>query len=233
MQRRGNMAKHSILKSFYASEEWVTLRLQLINERGNRCEHCSKIIPKSKELIGHHKIELTPENVHDRMISLNPEKIEIICFDCHNKEHKRFGYQSQRQVFIVYGSPMSGKSTFVRDNVNRGDIVVDMDQLYTAVSMLPYYDKPDNLFTNVIGIHNLLLDNIKTRLGKWNNAWVIGGYADKYKRNRLADDLGAELIFCDVSKEECLRRLEVDEDRRYRIDEWRGYIDKWFESYTE
>lgn len=221
-----------MLKSFYASEEWVTLRLLLINERGNRCEHCKQIIPRSKDLIGHHKIELTPENVHDRMISLNPENIEIICFDCHNKEHKRFGYQSERSVYLVYGPPMSGKSTFVRENVHRGDIVVDMDKLYAAVSMRPYYDKPDNLFSNVIGIHNQLVDNIRTRFGKWNNAWIIGGYADRYKRERLADDLGAELIFCDVSKEECLRRLEQDEDRRYRQDEWRKYIEKWFDTYS-
>lgn len=227
------MAKHAILKSFYASEKWTTLRLQLINERGNRCDHCKEIISRSKDLIGHHTIELTPENVHDVMISLNPELIEIVCFDCHNKEHKRFGYQSERQVFLVYGPPMSGKSTFVRENVKRGDLIVDMDQLYSAVSMLPYYDKPDNLFTNVIGVHNQLLDNIKTRLGKWNNAWVIGGYADRYKRNKLADELGAELIFCDVSKEECLRRLDVDEDRMYRKDEWRGYINKWFDTYME
>jgi hypothetical protein len=226
------MAKHAILKSFYASEAWVTLRLLLINERGNRCEHCNKIIPKSKDLIGHHKIELTPENVNDRSISLDPEMIEIICFDCHNKVHNRFGRNTGRQVYIVYGPPMSGKTTFVKENMSRGDMLVDMDMLYAAVSMLPDYDKPDNLFNNVISIHNQLIDNIRTRYGKWNNAWIIGGYADKYKRERLADDMGAELIFCDVSKEECLRRLELDDDRRYRKDEWQGYINKWFESFT-
>ncbi|TCJ05053.1 HNH endonuclease signature motif containing protein [Cytobacillus praedii] len=227
------MAKHAIIKSFYASEEWVNLRLQLINERKNICNRCKETIAKSKDIIGHYIIELTPENVNDRMISLNPENIEIVCFDCHNKEHKRFGYQSEREVFLVYGPPMSGKSTFVKENIRRGDIVIDMDQLYSAVSMLPYYDKPDNLFSNVMGIHNQLIDNIKTRFGKWNNAWIIGGYADRYKRNRLADDLGAELIFCDISKEECLRRLEVDEDRKYRKDEWKKYIDKWFATYMK
>jgi hypothetical protein len=115
----------------------------------------------------------------------------------------------------------------------RGDLVVDMDQLYAAVSLLPYYDKTDNLLTNVRIIHNQLLDNIKTRYGRWNNAWVIGGYADKYKRERLANDLGAEIIFCEVSHEECLRRLQIDHDRKFRQDEWKGYIDKWFERYVE
>jgi hypothetical protein len=227
------MAKHAILKSFYASKEWVTLRLSLINERGNKCVRCNQFIAKSKDLIGHHKIELTPENVHDRLISLDPDMIELVCFDCHNKEHNRFGYRAEKKVYLVYGPPMSGKSTFVKHQMNRGDLIVDMDQLFAAVSMLPFYDKPDNLLSNVLGIHNQLIDNIRTRHGKWNNAWIIGGYADKYKRERLANDVGAELIFCNVSLEDCLNRLEQDEDRRYRKDEWQKYINKWFESFTE
>lgn len=227
------MAKYAIIKSFYASEEWINLRLLLIVDRGNRCEGCNHVVPRSFDLHAHHVKELTPENVHDRMISLNPENIKLLCHTCHDKQHKRFGSKAERQVYIVYGPPMSGQEDVVRENISRGDVVVDMDRLYAAVSGLPYYDKPDNLFANVIGIHNQLIDNIKTRHGKWHNAWIIGGYADKYKRERLADDLGAELIFCEVSKEECLRRLELDEDRRYRKDEWRGYIEKWFESYTK
>lgn len=227
------MAKHAILKSFYNSDPWINLRLSLINIRGNKCERCGRVIAVSRDIIGHHKIELTPENVHDHSISLNPELIEIICFDCHNKEHKRFGYQGAKEVYLVYGPPLSGKSTFVHQNMSRGDIIVDMDALYSAVSGMPTYDKPDNLFNNVMGIYNQLLDNIRTRYGKWHNAWIVGGYADKYKRERLADDLGAELIFCDVSKEECLIRLKQDVDRQNRIDEWTKYIDKWFETYTK
>lgn len=226
------MAKYSVIKSFYASGDWINFRLLLINERGNKCQRCGKTIARSKDIIGHHKVELTPENVHDHMISLNPDMVELICFDCHNVEHQRFGYKPNKEVYIIFGPPMAGKTSYVKQNMGRGDLIVDMDRLYRAVSVLPTYDKPDNLLANVRAIHNLLLDNIKTRYGKWNNAWVIGGYADKYKRERLANDLGAELIFCDVSKEECLTRLETDKDRRHRKDEWRGYIDKWFEQYT-
>lgn len=227
------MARHAILQSFYAGDPWINLRLNLIAERGPYCQICGKLIAIAREIIGHHKFELTPENVHDAMISLNPDNILLVDFDCHNVAHKRFGYQSTgRSVYIVYGPPMAGKQDLVQQRVQRGDIVVDMDRLYQAVSMLPSYDKPDSLLGNVRGIHGLLLDNIKTRYGKWNNAWIIGGYADRYKREKVAGELGAELVFCDVSKEECLRRLELDEDIRYRKDEWRGYIEKWFERYT-
>ncbi len=227
------MAKYAVLKSFYASEEWQRFRLVIINERGLWCQHCGQLVTKTSELTLHHIIELTPENVCDATISLNPDNILLVCHDCHNKLHARFGHTPNKEICVVYGPPLSGKSTFVRQHIQRGDMVVDMDSLYAAVSMLPNYDKPDNLLTNVRGIYTLLIDNIKTRYGKWNNAWIIGGFADRYRRERLAEDLGAELVFCNVSKEECLRRLDVDEERRFRKDEWRGYIVKWFEKYME
>jgi len=227
------MAQYSILKSFYGSEKWQKFRTRTIADRGAKCETCRKIISNPKDCeLDHFPVELTPENFHDTNISLNPKNVVVRCNDCHNKRHNRFGHQSEHNVHIVFGSPLSGKSTYVRHNIQRGDMVIDMDRLYTAISMLPDYDKPNNLLSNVMGIHNTLIDNIKTRYGKWNNAWIIGGYADKYKRERLANDIGAELIMCDVSKEECLSRLEMDEDRQYRIVEWTKYINVWFEKYT-
>lgn len=227
-----SIAKYSVLKSFYSSESWQQFRTAIIAERGPVCQKCKKVIANSFDCILHHTKELSPENVIDYNISLNPENILIVCHDCHDKVHIRFGYQPEHKVYIIFGSPLSGKKSYVRENMHRGDLIVDMDRLYSAVSLLSVYDKPDNLFGNVIGIHNLLIDNIKTRHGKWNNAWVIGGFQDKYKREKLAEDLGAELIFCNVSKEECLRRLDQDEERRYRKDEWKRYIEKWYCEYV-
>lgn len=227
------MAEYAVLKSFYNSTVWRKFRQMIIAERGSVCQGCGKIISNPIDCILHHTTELTPENYTDPFISLDSEKILILCHDCHDRIHSRFGYKPTCNVCIVYGPPFAGKKTYVRQSLHRGDIVVDMDMLYAAVSGLPYYDKPDSLLRNVAGLHNVLIDNIKTRYGKWESAWVIGGYADKYKRERLATDLGAELIYIKASKEECLERLAVDQDRQYRRDEWQGYIEKWFERYVE
>ena len=204
----------------------------IINERGPRCEHCGQRVAVSSELTLHHIIELTPENVHDANITLNPVNVLVVHHACHNQIHGRFGSQMARGVYLVYGPPLSGKTSFVREHMKRGDIVVDMDRLYAAVSMLPEYDKPDSLLSNVMAMQRALIDNIKTRYGKWHSAWIVGGYADRYRREQLADSLGAELVFCDVSQEECLSRLAIDADRQHRQDEWRKYIEKWFMEYT-
>lgn len=233
------MAKHPKLQAFYSSPKWVGFRRVLIMQRRKPdgsivCEHCDKIIRIAKDIVGHHKTELTVDNVDDHSISLNPDNVELICFDCHNKEHKRFGYQevAEKKVYLVYGAPLSGKSTLVRERAKLGDLIVDMDELYCAISGLERYNKPNNLLGNVLGVYNLLIDNIAVREGKWNNAWIIGGFADRYRRNSIAKRTGAELIFCDVSQEECLRRLSAYKERGEHEAEWRGYIAKWFESYT-
>lgn len=231
------MARDSKLKTFYNSDKWINFRLSEINKRINTkgeliCEYCNKPITDPKKAIAHHKKELTDDNVDNAMISLNPEEIMIVHFECHNKIHHRFGNKVEHGVFIVYGAPLAGKNTYVKDHMQRGDLVVNIDRLYNAISMLPPYDKPNNLFFNAIGLQNLLIDNIKTRYGKWNSAWIVGGYADKYKREKLAKDLGAVLIFIDVCKEVCLQRLENDKSvRRYHKADWNKYIDEWFERY--
>ena len=226
------MTRHSALKTFYASQAWQSFRLVIIAERGPVCQHCGAVAAAPHDLTLHHVIELTPENVHDVRIALNPGNVLIVHHRCHDEIHQRFGHEPVKGVWVVYGPPLSGKSTFVRDQKGRHDLVVDIDRLFAAVTMLPEYDKPDILLSNVRGIYNLLVDNIKTRYGRWHSAWVITGGADRYRRERLAEDLGAELVFCDVSREECLRRLELDEARRCRQDEWRGYIERWFREYA-
>lgn len=229
------MAQSKLLQSFYASKLWRNLRLSLIMERGSICAHCGKVIVNPEEIIGHHTIELDDTNVLDHSISLNPELIELVCFDCHNKIDGHFLNQSKpkpRGIYLVYGPPLAGKERYVREHMSPGDIVVDMDSLFEAISYQPRYVKPDKLLSNVYDMQRLLIDHIKTRHGNWRSAWIIGGYADKYKRDLVTKETGAEPVFIECTREACLMRLDaIRDDRSKSKSEWRGYIDKWFETY--
>jgi hypothetical protein len=187
-----------------------------------------------KDIIGHHTIELDDTNVMDHTISLNPELIKLVCFDCHNKLPGHFSNArpKPRGIYLVYGPPLAGKSSYVREHMSAGDLVVDMDSLYEAISHLPRYDKPDKLMPNVIEVHKLLLDHIKTRHGTWRSAWIIGGYADKHRREMVIKDTGAEPVLIEASKEACLMRLKHLSDGRHKQKtEWESYINKWFDTY--
>ena len=67
-----------MISSFYRSKPWIDLMTVIRLERGNICEHCGKPIVKKYDAIGHHKIELTEENVEDANISLNPDNIMLV-----------------------------------------------------------------------------------------------------------------------------------------------------------
>lgn len=229
------MSRRKKMHRFYASDRWRNFRTAIIAERHNTCEYCGERVARASKLTLHHIEELTPENVTDANVALNPDNIQVVHHGCHNKIHKRGAKEYiKRKVYLVYGPPLSGKNSYVRDRMQAGDIVVDMDRLYQAVSGLELYDKPDELLPTVRAIQDTLLDNIKTRYGKWQNAWIIGGYPDRYKRDKLAQDTGAEIILIEATEDECLARLKsVTDERKHRKQAWAGFIQKWFETHTE
>lgn len=215
------------LSTFYKSKEWTdllqVLKLERLIDDELICEHCHKPITKAYDCIGHHRIELTEANVNDMNISLNPNNIELIHFKCHNKIHERFGYERPRKVYIVYGSPCSGKTTWVNDNAGADDLIIDMDKIWECISNCDRYNKPNRLKANVFGVRDCLLEQVKLRVGKWKTAFIIGGYPLRMDRQRLSDSLGAELIYIDTSKEECLSRTDNND--------WKKYINDWWEMY--
>jgi len=213
-------------RKLYTSREWIELRRNLIIERGPICQQCNTLMLDTSKLIGHHTERLTPQNVNDPNVALNPKKIELVCLTCHNKEPGHFAGQGRRSVYLVYGAPCSGKSSIVNQLAERGDMILDIDKLFECISGMPLYDKPDNLRFNVFVLRDKMLDMIKTRYGKWHDAYVLGTYPNKAERDRLALELGAEVIYCEATKEECDATM-----RMRQLVGYERYIDRWFTEY--
>lgn len=237
--------RYQTQQDFYRSKEWETFRQIVIDKRTHDdgfvyCDICGKPILKKYDLILHHKEELNDLNVLDRNISLNEDKIEIVHFKCHNKLHERFGFNKtsvntyvKKHVYIVYGSPCSGKTTWVHEVATENDLIVDMDSLWQMISVNDRYSKPGTLRSVAFELRDKLYDIVKYRSGKWHNAYVITGGALKGDRDRLTARIGAdECIFIDTDYNECIRRLINRDDMSEDIkDEWHQYIDQWFNTY--
>lgn len=69
-------------KAFYKSKVWQQCREGYIASVFGLCERCQR-----PGYIVHHKELLTPQNINDPEVTLNWEKLEYLCQDCHNKEH--------------------------------------------------------------------------------------------------------------------------------------------------
>ena len=227
------------LDNFYTSRTWAKFIEQLRQERTNEngellCERCGKPILRKYDCIGHHVTELTEENVNDYDVSLNPDNVKLIHHKCHNEEHQRFGGFRQR-VFLVYGSPCSGKTSWVDETANGDDLILDVDRLWDALCNDGRYHKqvgkskrPGRISPVIFAVRDCIFDQIRTRSGMWRNAYIIGGYPLRTDRDRLCNLLGAEPIYCEATLDECLARAETE-----RPPEWKDYIRRWFEDYVE
>lgn len=227
------------LQNFYRSPEWESFRRVVIQQSTDLkagfvlCAHCGKPIVRKYDLVVHHVEPLTEANVNDALVALNPENCVCVHFKCHNQIHHRWqggngGWKPKpRMVHLVYGAPCAGKTSWVLEAAERGDLIVDMDSIWECVSGRPRYDKPDKLKSVAFKVHDELCDMVRTRAGKWRTAFVIAGAPRRAERQRLMVRVGADdALLVDATKDECLARLQEAGDRS--IDDWTTYIDDWF-----
>ena len=219
------------LENFYRSDEWYKLTQQIKLDRLDDndqliCWHCHKPITKAYDCICHHTLFLTEDNVNDVEVSLNPKLIQLVHHRCHNIIHNKLGY-SKREIFIVYGAPLSGKHEYVNDIKEPGDLIINLDEIWKCVSGLDMYERSGKLNAVVFKIRDELINVVKYRIGKWDNAYIIGGYPLISERERLSKELGARLIYIESSKEECIQKA-----KDLNLPEYEKYIDDWWKKYA-
>lgn len=69
-------------KKFYRSDAWRRTREAYYKYQCGICERCG-----AAGDIVHHKKYLTPQNINDPHVALDFKNLELLCQDCHNKEH--------------------------------------------------------------------------------------------------------------------------------------------------
>ena len=247
------MAK-DFAKAFYKSRAWQACRNAYITQRrlidGAMCEVCCEKI--GEEL--HHKIFLRPTNIKNPEITLNHENLILLCKDCHFKEHKEAilkgfnkskrkkvlkngiyfdenGMPKSLKVYIVYGAPGAGKTTYVQEHRAVGDLIVDLDLIKQAISMAGKTAATDNLLDVALGIRDYMYSRIESRQIDTKNVWVIAALPKSREREQLAKRLRAELIFIDTSYDNCIKRAMNDHERENKTLQ-KEIIDKWFDTFS-
>lgn len=74
------MAK-DFAKPFYDSKVWKDTRKQILRRASFTCEECG--VERASEV--HHIIPLTPDNINDPSITLNPKNLRALGSVCHKK----------------------------------------------------------------------------------------------------------------------------------------------------
>lgn len=74
-------------KQFYSSKAWQECRKAYAKSKKNLCEKCLEeglIVPG--ELV-HHKIHISPNNIHDPNVTLDFNNLELLCRQHHMNIH--------------------------------------------------------------------------------------------------------------------------------------------------
>ena len=95
---------------FYISDEWRRCRAEYLKSVGRICERCRAQGIMEPAAHVHHKIRLTPDNIHDPRISLNWENLEALCEKCHQAEHHPTRWRVDEDGHVdLEGSPQGGQ----------------------------------------------------------------------------------------------------------------------------
>lgn len=236
-------------KAFYRTEAWQTARGITLRRDNFNCQMCGA---RAEEV--HHIIELIPSRMNDDNITLNPDNLISLCRDCHFKVHEQERTQSiilsnkrrvkpqcregfifdeegnvvpkPLKVYIVYGSPASGKTTYVINHMSEGDMVIDLDMIGQALSPSNKKTTPEAILPTAIKIRDFLYELIKKREVEADCVWVVAGLPYKEQRESLRAKLNAELIYIESTVQECLQRAMRDADREDKANQ-RRIIEYW------
>ena len=78
--------------NFYKTTAWYNLAKAIKKERGGICELCiQQGIVTAGEIV-HHKVPVTPENMYDASVTLDPNNLMLLCRPCHGKIHSKKRY---------------------------------------------------------------------------------------------------------------------------------------------
>lgn len=221
-------------KRFYKSKAWQDTRKLIIERDNGLCQKCltdtGEIVPGDEV---HHKIWLRPTNINNPDITLNPDNLILLCRDCHIRIHKEsthkkrkhnminngmyldeHGNLQRQKVFIVHGAPGSGKTTYVKEHMDNGDLIVDLDNIKQAISLCNKTEAPDNLLDISNDIKELLYKRIESKEVNAKTIWVIAGLPTRKQRSELASRLHAELIHIDTDISICIERILLDDERK-------------------
>lgn len=130
------------------------------------------------------------------------------------------------KIVCVYGPPCAGKSTYAKNILRPGDLIIERDRLHSAISGLASHDHtPHGMKATNAAVRGILqeLGSLQT---PQQIVFVTGG-STKQRRQPFVD-AGAEMKLIYADRATCQRRAETE-----RPKQWASYIDRWHDAHEQ
>lgn len=139
--------------------------------------------------------------------------------------------ENRTKNLIVAGPPGSGKTTWVNENKQPGEIVLDLDAIKAALlGPEQFHSEVDGDMVDLIcTIRNVVYEALSENALK-QKAYAITTEADAVELKALAAAIHADIKIMDTDKETCKARVTADSTRTEKTVFYR-LIDEWFEKW--
>lgn len=141
------------------------------------------------------------------------------------------------QTTLVCGPPASGKSSYVKDNAERGDLVWDLDEVIrTLTHGLEAHELPVTTREIVRKVRATVMEELakatRNKKNELERAWVIWSLPKVKTRRAMAEQLNAEVIVFECPVENCVQNAEKDGRIDSLIARVRRDSMKWWDMYS-
>lgn len=130
------------------------------------------------------------------------------------------------RIIIITGAPGCGKTTYARQHRERGDIVIDLDYIASALMLsTSAHGNRDEVLDAAWYLREVLIDAVINNKVVYSRAFIIATRDAK----KLQQRTGGTIVDLDVGLEETIRRIDADtetteEEKRHRKDLAFGYF---------
>lgn len=153
----------------------------------------------------------------------NPDNLQTLCEPHHAQKSAKERGIIYTNFTILFGPPASGKTTYAIKERKDDELIVDMDLIYKAFTGTD--KKNSKLLPAMIKI---FYSSVKA-IAKSNavpKAYIL---TTKHKiAKELKEQLGCDVMFFNVDKDECLKRAYADSTRDKYVS--KAIINSWFNS---
>jgi len=130
-------------------------------------------------------------------------------------------------ITVFFGPPGAGKTTLALKEMKPGDVIVDSDLLFSAISGTPMYGGDKMLLKLVLDVRDYLISRSAAGIWRYSGIWIVT--SSRKLAERMRSEYQARVLYVDVSEEECIYRIAQDTRRNENIKMWEGIVHKWFE----
>lgn len=126
-------------------------------------------------------------------------------------------------VYLICGSPCSGKTTYIKNHAKDGDLVCDVDLIYQSISNRDSHDADVEIHEIALQLHYALCEIIKNRSMNFNNAYVVSiANTNKKLKHDIEKVKADKVVFIDTPYDVCIERAK-ERNNLFKL-----FVDDWF-----